>query len=139
MVCYASRYGARILRWWLTAACIGLFLCCGIVAGILRVSLFPTAPLAAIPTAVWLVWYPRRYTDRITVWVDDDTVSVQTGVWWRKHTAVPRTALRTVDLIQTPLGRRWRCVHLVLRFAGGIAVLPFLTAADAHRIGERLS
>ncbi len=139
MICHASLHGTSILRWWLTAASIGAFWLGGMAIGLIGGSVFPFAVLAAPPTAIWLTVYPPRYIERITVQIDTDNVYVQTGVWWRKHTAIPLTALRTVDLIQSPLQRRYGCVHMVLRFAGGMTVLPFLSHNDAHRIGDWLA
>ena len=138
MKCLASPHGAHILRGWLTIACAGVCFVGGVVIGITGMPFYPMVWTAVIPLAIWLTLYPERYVNRIRVWVDDDTVSIQTGAWWRHHTIVPIAALRTVELIQTPLGKHFNCVHLILRFAGGLTVLPFVSKEDAHRIGERL-
>lgn len=137
MKCLASVRAVAVLRWWLTALSAVLCFVLGMIFGLARLPFFSLI-WVTVPMSVWLVTYPPRYIASISVWVDDDTVSVQTGAWWRHYTIVPITAIRTVELIQTPLERQRGCVHLVLRFAGGTAVLPFLSKEDAHRLGDRL-
>lgn len=60
------------------------------------------------------------------------------GVLWRRQIFVPMQALRTFETWQTPIQRLFHCRTLILRFAGGAAILPLLPDPDALMLTRML-
>ena len=57
---------------------------------------------------------------------------------FKKELYIPLSSLRTVESWATPLHRAFRCRTIVLRFAGGAAILPLLPAAEAGELARLL-
>lgn len=96
-------------------------------------SLAPTV-IAVLP----LLWYVPRLTDSLYGEMDDKRIYVRYGVLWRWETVVPLSALRTFETWVSPMQRLFRCRTVVLRFAGGCAVLPLLDEDTANHLTAKL-
>ncbi len=85
-----------------------------------------------------LVWYLPRLTRSRYGEMNEKRIYVRYGVLWQWETVVPLGALRTFETWTPPLHRLFHCRTVVLRFAGGCAVLPLLDADTANRLTARL-
>ncbi len=92
----------------------------------------------AVVAVLLLVWYLPRLTRSLYGEKDDKRIYVRYGVLWRRETVVPLSALRTFETWTPPLHRLFHCRTVVLRFAGGCAVLPLLDNGTAARLTARL-
>ncbi len=90
-------------------------------------------------TLVMVCWYPRAYVRVLRGSYDGAAIHVVKGVFWRRETLVPMPALRTFECWTLPLGRLFDCHTVVLRFAGGTAMLPMLGGRDAEKLTVLLS
>ncbi len=128
-----ARGSEKILTVWLASgAALGCLLT-GILLGIWGCAILPIGIVVLPAVSALLVWYPKRFVAGILVRVNQSVLHVKTGVWWQKELAIPIESLRTVEVIETPLQRRYGCAHVWLRFTGGLAVLPFLHTDDVKR------
>ena len=82
------------------------------------------------------IWYPPRFARTVCGCFDGKMIRVQMGVLWRRHIFVPRDALRNFELWRPPLHRLCGCSTLLLRFAGGTVLIPFLPYQSADRLTE---
>lgn len=95
---------------------------------------------ALVPvTLIAVFWYPRAYVRSLRGSYDGVAVRVVKGVFWQKETLVPMPALRTFECFTLPLGRLFDCHTVVLRFAGGTALLPLLCGKDAEQLTALLA
>lgn len=99
-------------------------------------SLWCLAP--TVVAVLLLVWYLPRLTCSLYGEMDDKRITVRYGVLWRWEMVVPLSALRTFETWTPPLHRLFHCRTVVLRFAGGCAVLPLLDDDTANRLMARL-
>ena len=88
--------------------------------------------------ALLIVWYLPRLTRSLYGEMDDKRIYVRYGVLWRRETVVPLSALRTFETWTPPLHQLFHCCTVVLRFAGGCALLPLLNDETANRLTVRL-
>ena len=68
----------------------------------------------------------------------EEALRAEIGVLFKKELYIPLSSLRTVESWVTPLHRAFRCRTIVLRFAGGAAILPLLPAAEAGELARLL-
>ncbi len=85
-----------------------------------------------------IIWYLPRLTRSLYGEMDDKRIYVRYGVFWRWETVVPLSALRTFETWTPPLHRLFHCRTVVLRFAGGCAVLPLLDDSTVDCLTARL-
>ena len=132
----------RLLRVVWTAVTLGV----GIAATVFRGWLPMWYGFVWCVVAVAWVWgvfvHVPRYCRAFGGEYDGQAVCWHGGVWWRRETRVPLSALRTFEVWAPPLHRLFRCRTMVLRFAGGSAWLPLLSeslaaALTAHFEGDR--
>ena len=102
-------------------------------------------PLALIGTAligiacgVCLVWLIPRFVHSVCGVFGTDSIRVSFGVLLHREVFVPLKSLRTFEIWAPPLHRLFRCRTIVLRFAGGAAVLPLLSCDTAALLTETL-
>lgn len=131
--------GARkILMLAIAAAAVVLAGLVGLLAGLFT----PWLLIVLIPgggAGIFLfLWYPPRFTDSVEGSFDGEAVRAKMGVLWKREIFIPMNALRTFESWAPPLHRRWKCRTIVLRFAGGGAVLPLLSEEAALRLIEKL-
>jgi uncharacterized protein len=71
----------------------------------------------------------------------DDGLWLQSGVYWRKATFVPRERVQHTEVNHGPLDRKMRLAKLVVHTAGirtGHLTIPGLTEAMAHQLRDAL-
>ena len=92
-------------------------------------------------TAAWVAaafWLAPRFKRSVRGTFDAGNVRVEYGVWWRRELFIPLSSLRTFEIWAPPLHRLFRCRTVVLRFAGGAAVLPLLSCDIAAALTAEL-
>ena len=92
----------------------------------------------AVVAVFLLVWYLPRLTRSLYGEMDDRRITVQYGVLWQRETVVSLSSLRTFETWTPPLHHLFHCRTVVLRFAGGCAVLPLLDNDTAKHLTARL-
>lgn len=138
MTFQAGEGARRVLRLWIAlAGVLGAGLT-GLLAGLLHAwLLLMIIPIGCVTLFLFL-WYPQRYAASLKGGFDGEAVRAQMGVLWKRQIFVPMQALRTFETWQTPAQRIFRCRTLILRFAGGAAILPFLPDTDAGMLTRML-
>lgn len=131
--------GARkILMLAIAAASVLLAALIGLLAGLFT----PWILLALIPISaagVFLfLWYPPRFAASMEGSFDGEAVRARMGVLWKREVFIPMNALRTFESWAPPLHRIWNCRTIVLRFAGGGAMLPLLSEREAGQLVQML-
>ncbi len=98
------------------------------------------AAIAAFPLATMFLgwWYADRFRRSLHGRLATNAVYVRYGVLWQREIFVPMESLRTFEVWTPPLHRLCRCRTVVLRFAGGAALLPLLSIDTAERLAARL-
>ena len=91
-------------------------------------------PLAILPLGWWCSFLLAR---SLYGCLDTDAVRVRYGVLWQREIFVPTESLRTFEVWTPPLHRLCGCRTVVLRFAGGAALLPLLSVATAERLAKQ--
>ena len=73
-----------------------------------------------IIAGLWAMWIPA-YFKTLEYSVEDDTVKLSMGVYWKKRVTVPYTKITNVDVTQGPLQRKYGIgtVHVQTAGAGG--------------------
>ena len=95
--------------------------------------------LTTIPLwAAGMFWYLPKLSASIAGRFEEIAVRGTYGVLWKRELYVPLDALRTFEIWTPPLHRLFRCRTVVLRFAGGSALLPLLDAATARELTQAL-
>lgn len=120
VITVASTIGALVLgggAWWLLSAAIAIG--------------------AFVLSWVWpaLSYRHLRYT------IDDSGISIESGVLWRSHVALPRVRIQHTDVSQGPLQRHYGVSTLKLYTAGSRYTridLPGLAHDDAEALRNAL-
>ena len=127
-----NRNTEKLLRAWillLTLPLTGLFAAAAI--GIHRAFWLPG--LLTAGGGGWLTArYPRRFAETLKGAFDGQLLQAHMGVFVSRTVFITRRSLRNFELLAPPLHRR--CRTLLLRFAGGTVVLPFLPAQQAGEL-----
>ncbi len=132
--------GARkILILWFSGAGVAAVTVIGALAGLLTPWLLLGCAAVGIATVILVWWYPPRYAARLRGLCDHQVLRAEKGVCWKKDLVIPLSSLRTVESWTTPLHRRYGCRTVVLRFAGGAAVLPLLEEEQAKQLARHLA
>ena len=105
--------------------------------GVLAALLIGSGLVAAATVAVCF-WYPTRFVRSFRGSCREEALRAEIGVLFKKELYIPLSSLRTVESWATPLHRAFRCRTIVLRFAGGAAILPLLPAAEAGELARLL-
>ena len=84
------------------------------------------------------LWYPPRFAASMEGSFDGEAVRARMGVLWKREVFIPMNALRTFESWAPPLHRIWNCRTIVLRFAGGGAMLPLLSEREAGQLVQML-
>lgn len=134
----AGTGACRVLRLWVTG--IGLLAASfiGLLAGLFTAWLLLGSVAAGVATLWGVLWYAPRYTGNLQGSCNSEAVRAFKGVLWKQELYIPISSLRTVESWATPLQRLFRCRCIVLRFAGGAAVLPLLPEEEAHLLARIL-
>ena len=119
-----------------------LMLAIAAASGLLAGLFTPWILLALIPISaagVFLfLWYPPRFAASMEGSFDGEAVRARMGVLWKREVFIPMNALRTFESWAPPLHRIWNCRTIVLRFAGGGAMLPLLSEREAGQLVQML-
>ena len=83
-------------------------------------------------------WYAARLIASVYGNVTARAVHLRYGVLWIREIFVPMEALRTFEVWTPPLHRIFRCRTVVLRFAGGAALVPLLGIQAATQFTQVL-
>lgn len=139
MVWHPAQQSLPLLR--ITVA--GLTVLCGGIWLIPTVWINPWFVLGypavvAVGVAV-AVWYLPRYLATCTISCFGKRLCIRRGLWWQKEQHIPLSALRTFAWWDGPLSRRFGYRTLWLRYAGGFAFFPPLTAEAADRLHQMLT
>lgn len=130
----AGKGSVNILAAYISLLTVAVAALIGLLAGWLYTPLlWLLLPLLSVASFL-LLYYPRRFAATMRGRFDGTAVRMVSGVWLRKETFVPISALRTYECWTPPLHRLWHCRTVVLRFAGGAAVLPLLSEEQADRL-----
>ncbi len=138
MTFQAGEGARRVLRLWIALAGVLASGLTGLLAGLLTPWLLLLTALVSVLTVFLFLWYPQRYAASLKGGFDGEAVRAQMGVLWRRQIFVPMQALRTFETWQTPIQRLFHCRTLILRFAGGAAILPLLPDPDALMLTRML-
>ena len=99
------------------------------------------ALLLALLIIAAAVWYARVAYRRFGYALLEDGVWVQSGVFWRRATFVPRARIQHTEVQHGPLDRKMRLAKLVL-YTAGLRILhvtiPGLTQERAHALRDAL-
>ena len=138
MLIFADAHTVRLLR--SGGAVLTVCVCALPVAGGVWFGgwFFAAAGAVALAGGAFCLWYPPRFARSVQGYFDGKIVAVRMGVVWRRHLFVPRDALRNFEVWRPPLHRLCGCATLLLRFAGGTVVLPFLPCETAERLVHSL-
>lgn len=135
---HTGRQAAFLLAVWITAAGLPGMAVIGAAAVFFGPLLWIAAVLFSLIIAAAALWYPPRYAAAFAGRFDGWALRVESGVFWRRERIIPADALRTLECCSTPLQHRLRLQTLVLRFAGGTAVLPLLDREEALQLSSLL-
>lgn len=121
-------------------SCLAALLAVAITIVLRRFSLNTVGVwLTAIPLwAAGMFWYLPKLSASIAGGFEEIAVRGTYGVLWKRELYVPLDALRTFEIWTPPLHRLFHCRTVVLRFAGGSALLPLLDAATARELTQAL-
>lgn len=134
MLFWAGDGAPQVLRIWIALSGVAATALSGMVAGLFTPWLLLLSALVALATVVLFLWFPPRYADSVHGSFDGTAVRGTKGVLWRREVFIPMNALRTFEILDTPVQRHFGCRTLLIRFAGGSAVLPLLAKGDAERL-----
>lgn len=135
---WAGDGAPRVLRVWIAATGVAATAFCGLIAGLFTPWLLVLCGLTALLTVFLFWWFPGRYADSVHGSFDGTAVRATKGVLWRRQVFIPMNALRTFELLDTPVQRHFGCRTMLIRFAGGTAVLLLLSWRDAERLEKLL-
>lgn len=138
-MCFSANAGAvKVLTVWISIAGIAGCALASALAGIFTPWLLIGAGFLGGVTCFAALWYPPRYAAALRGSFDGVAVRVTTGVFRQREIFVPVDALRTFEVGSTPIQRLFGCRTVILRFAGGAAVLPLLPAPQAESLIQAL-
>ncbi|MPN12337.1 hypothetical protein SDC9_159653 [bioreactor metagenome] len=136
---FAADYGAqRVLEIWIAAFGIAAVALTAAFAGLFTPWLLIITAVSGGVTVFAFLWYPPHYADSLSGSFDGAAVRAVKGVFWRKELFVPVEALRTIEMSATPVQRMFHCRTVILRFAGGSALLPLLPEEQARSLTAAL-
>lgn len=101
----------------------GTTLCCwapvSLLASRTDAPLMIGALALCIPVAALCIWLlPPAYYRALKFGVDAQGITIERGIWWRSHIALPRVRVQHSDVSQGPLQRRYGVATLKLYTAG---------------------
>ncbi len=134
MTFLAGQGAAKLLKIYILLTGTLVCLLCITAAILFSIWILTAAATAASLTVFAAAWYAPRYVKSIEGYYDSRALRMFKGVWWQKEILIPMPALRTFEYWLFPLGKRYDCGSVVLRFAGGMALLPLLCEEDAARL-----
>lgn len=131
--------GARkVLTLWTAGIGVLAAFLIGVVAGLLTPWLLIGSGLVGVATVAACFWYPARFVRSFRGSCGAEALRAEMGVIFQKELYIPLSSLRTVESWATPLHRAFRCRTIILRFAGGAAILPLLPKEQAGELAELL-
>lgn len=89
----------------------------------------------------WTLWYPRARFRHMGWCLDDNGLTIQSGVFWRSQSTVARIRIQHTDVSQGPLQRHYGIATLKLYTAGSHfsrIELPGLSYSSAVRLRDEL-
>lgn len=97
----------------------GVFM--GPLAALVIVGPMPVALVAGLLgfgaiAGAW--WLPMAHYRALRFGLDEHGIVIESGIWWRKRTALPRIRVQHSDVSQGPLQRRYGVATLTLYTAG---------------------
>ncbi len=98
-------------------------------------------PLSAMLSVAAVTGYLHLYWQRYRYAEVADGLLIESGVWWRKRTLVPRSRVQHTDVKHGPLQRRLGLATLVIHTAATrnqAVELPGLTEAHAETLRDDL-
>jgi uncharacterized protein len=98
-------------------------------------------PLAMVACVLVVVGYVHLYWQRYRYAEVTDGLLIESGVWWRKRTLVPRSRVQHTDVKHGPLQRRMGLATLVVHTAATrqqAIEVPGLTEAHAETLRDDL-
>lgn len=105
-------------------------------------SLWASAVVVIGLFGLLLAWlWPPTYYRHLRYGVDGTGITIESGVIWRSHIALPRARIQHTDVSQGPLQRRYGVGTLKLYTAGSrhtLIELPGLAHADALDLRDAL-
>ncbi len=128
----------KVLAIWIAALGVMGATFTGALAGLFTPWLLIVSGLVVVATLFGAIWYPPQYARSLSGRCGEDEVYAEKGVFWRQEVFIPVSSLRTVESWVTPLQKLFRCRTIILRFAGGAAILPLLPDAQAQELTRRL-
>lgn len=138
MTFHAGEDARKILMLAIAAGSVLLAGLIGLLAGLFT----PWILLALVPAALagvfLFIWYPPRFAASVEGSFDGEAIRARMGVLWKREVFIPMNALRTFESWAPPLHGIWKCRTVILRFAGGGAMLPLLSEEEAGRLVEML-
>lgn len=134
----ADNSAVRILTIWISVSGIAATSLLSAIAGLVTPWFLLLSGISGLLTVFLALWYPRRYADTMRGSFDGKAIRAVTGVFTKKNIYVPIGALRTFETVTTPLQRLYGCRTVILRFAGGSAILPLLPTEQAQRLTAAL-
>jgi uncharacterized protein len=97
--------------------------------------------LAALTCVTLVIVHAHLYWRRYRYAEADDGLLIESGVWWRKRTLVPRSRVQHTDVKHGPLQRRMGLATLVIHTAATrqhAIELPGLTGGHAETLRDDL-
>ena len=137
----AFRAGERapfVLTLWMVVLAVPLMAVAGVCVALFGPFLWIAVGVLGGASCFLILWYPARFAAAFHGDYDGHAIRAVKGVLWKKELFIPMTALRTFEFWDTPLQRFFRCRTLVIRFAGGSALLPLMDAGEAAALSEQL-
>lgn len=86
--------------------------------------------LAALLICFWIPPWLRRLRCTLT----GTHITVCSGFFWKRKTSMALRNIRSVRLIETPLGGRWGMGVVILSGLGGSLGVPLLSASDCRSL-----
>jgi membrane protein YdbS with pleckstrin-like domain len=146
-----SRLDRRVVQLWRMQRLLRLVLVVGPVATALGVGIATVAPatvgmvvaalLVSVQLLLALAWPPLEY-GAFTYALRKDDLLVQSGVLFKRWSAIPFHRIQHVDTRQGPMERFFGISRLLVYTAAGVSAdgsIPGLGAAQAERLRDELS
>jgi len=93
---------------------------------------------------ITLIWIPAAYR-AVEYYIEDDSVKMKGGIFWRKHVTVPNQKITNIDITQGPFQRflKLGTIHVQTAGAGGQqgqkAELKISGVRDTAKIKDAIS
>lgn len=98
-------------------------------------------PVIAAVLFSLLGWYLKHWYLKYSYHLDDESLAIKRGVFWRHHISVPVSRVQHVDVNSGPLDRPYDLAKLVVNTAGthyAQTSLPGLSVEEAHDLRDQL-